>query len=313
MQNYIIKRLLQAVPTLLGVISAVFLIMHLTPGDPAQTILGEYATKEQVMELREQLGLNRPLAIQYVSFVLKALTGDFGVSLTTQQPVIAETLRVFPYTVELCIAGILISLLIGIPAGVLAATHRNTVIDHTSMTFAVIGISPPVFWLGLALIYAFSVKLRWFPAIGGAERGDIWGLLHHLVLPAVCIGVRMTAVTARIVRSSMLEVLTQEYIRTARAKGLREALVVYKHALKNACIPLVTVVGLNMGILMGGALIIETVFARPGIGKLVVDAIFARDYPQVQGAITVFAASFILINLICDIAYAFLDPRIRYR
>jgi peptide/nickel transport system permease protein len=313
MPNYILKRLLQALPTLVGVISTVFLIIHLTPGDPAQTILGEYATKEQVMELREQLGLNRPLAIQYVSFVLKALTADFGVSLTTQQPVITETLRVFPYTLELCFAGILISLVIGIPAGVVAATHRNTVIDNTSMAFAVIGISPPVFWLGLALIYAFSVKLRWFPAIGAAEQGDIWGLLHHLVLPAVCIGVRMSAVTARIVRSSMLEVLTQEYIRTARAKGLREALVVYKHALKNACIPLVTVVGLNMGVLMGGALIIETVFARPGIGKLVVDAIFARDYPQVQGTITLFAASFILINLICDIAYAFLDPRIRYR
>ena len=313
MLNSIIKRLLQAIPTLLGVISAVFLIIHLTPGDPAQTILGENATREQVMELREQLGLNRPLAIQYVSFVSRALTGDFGLSLTTQQPVIAETLRVFPYTLELCFAAVFISLLIGIPAGVLSATHRNTVIDHASMSFAVIGISPPVFWLGLALIYWFSVKLHWFPAIGGGERGDIWGLLHHLVLPAICIGMRMSAITARIVRSSMLEVLNQEYIRTARAKGLREVLVVYKHALKNACIPLVTVVGLNMGVLLGGALIIETVFARPGIGKLVVDAIFARDYPLVQGAITVFAASFIVINLICDIAYSFLDPRIRYK
>ncbi len=313
MRVYIIKRLLQAIPTLLGVISAVFLIIHLTPGDPAQTILGEYATKEQVIELREQLGLNRPLFVQYLSFLWNALRGDFGYSITTQQPVIAETLRVIPYTLELCFAGVFVSLLIGIPAGVLSATHRNTIIDHASMTFAVIGISPPVFWLGIAMIYVFSVNLHWFPAIGGGEQADIRGLCHHLVLPAVCLGVRISAITARIVRSSMLEVLNQEYVRTARAKGLREFIVVYKHALKNASIPLVTVVGLNMGILMGGALLIEIVFARPGIGKLVVDAIFARDYPQVQGTITVFASSFILINLICDVAYAFLDPRIRYR
>jgi len=266
-----------------------------------------------VIELREQLGLNRPMYAQYLSFLWNAVKGDFGYSITTQQPVMTETLRVFPYTLELCVAGILVSLLIGIPAGVISATHRNTIIDHASMTFAVIGISPPVFWLGIALIYVFSVQLHWFPAIGGGEHGNIPGLLYHLALPAVCLGVRISAITARIARSSMLEVLNQEYVRTARAKGLRECIVVYKHALKNASIPLVTVVGLNMGVLMGGALLIEIVFARPGIGKLVVDAIFARDYPQVQGTITVFASSFILINLLCDIAYAFLDPRIRYR
>jgi peptide/nickel transport system permease protein len=313
MRIYIIKRLLQAIPTVLGVITAVFLILHLTPGDPAQTILGEYATKQQVAELREQLGLNRPLYAQYLRFLWNAARGDFGYSITTRQPVMAETLRVMPYTVELCFAGILVSLIIGIPAGVISATHRNTIIDHASMSFAVIGISPPVFWLGIALIYIFSVQLRWFPAIGGGDHGDIRGLLYHLVLPAVCIGVRISAITARIARSSMLEVLSQEYVRTARAKGLREFLVVYKHALKNASIPLVTVVGLNMGVLLGGALLIEIVFARPGIGKLVVDAIFSRDYPQVQGTIAVFASAFILINLICDIAYAFLDPRIKYR
>ena len=313
MHVYILKRLLQAIPTLLGVITGVFLLIHLTPGDPAQTILGEYATKEQVLELREQLGLNRPLYVQYGSFLWNALQGDFGDSITTQQPVIAECLRVFPYTLELCFAGIFISLLIGIPIGVLSATRRNTLFDHAGMTFAVMGISPPVFWLGIAMIYVFSVKLRWFPAIGGGDPEDIPGLLYHLVLPAVCLGVRISAITARIARSSMLEVLKQDYVRTARAKGLGEFLVVYKHALKNASIPLVTVVGLNMGVLMGGALLIEIVFARPGIGKLVVDAIFARDYPQVQGAIALFASTFILINLLSDIAYGFLDPKIRLR
>jgi peptide/nickel transport system permease protein len=292
------------------VATIVFFLIHLTPGDPALAILGPHATAESVTELRHNLGLDQPLHVQYVKFMGRLLQGDLGRSLVTEQPVLLETLRPFPYTVQLAVAGIVIALLLGIPVGIISAVRRNTLLDYVARTTSISGISVPIFFLAIVFLWIFSAELGWFPMIGVGDTSSWTSLLHHLVLPAMTIGISMAVLIMRLTRASMLEVLSQDYVRTARAKGLAEGPVVMVHALKNALLPIVTVVGLYMGQLLGGAILTETVFARQGVGKLLMDAITARDYPQVQGTVLIFATAVILVNLVVDAIYKLVDPRI---
>lgn len=333
MTRYIIRRLLLAIPVLLGIMTAVFILLQLIPGDPALALAGEKASVDQVERVREEFGLNRPLPVQYAYFLKSAFTLDFGESLRTHQPVSGELRQFFGATMELSIAALIIALVIGIPAGVIAATHRSTLLDYGTMILALIGISTPVFWAGIVLIYLLSFRLGLFP-IGGIIGTGIqldritnaylldslltgnWtafqSSLHHLLLPALVLSTIPMAIIARMTRSSMLEVLGQDYLRTARAKGLEDRQVVIRHALKNALIPIVTTVGLQFGSLLSGAFLTETVFGRPGLGRYVVAAIGARDYPAIQGTVLVVAVVFVLINLLVDVTYAAIDPRIHY-
>ncbi|MCC7021537.1 MAG: ABC transporter permease [Thermomicrobiales bacterium] len=333
MTRYVIRRLLLAIPVLLGIMTAVFILLQLIPGDPALALAGEKASVEQVDRVREEFGLNRPLPVQYAYFLKSAFTLDFGESLRTHQPVSGELRQFFGATMELSIAALIIALVIGIPAGVIAATHRSTPLDYGTMILALIGISTPVFWAGIVLIYLLSFRLGLFP-IGGIIGTGIqldritnayvldslltgnWvafrSSLHHLLLPAFVLSTIPMAIIARMTRSSMLEVLGQDYLRTARAKGLEDQQVVVRHALKNALIPIVTTIGLQFGALLSGAFLTETVFGRPGLGRYVVAAIGARDYPAIQGTVLVVAVVFVLINLLVDVTYAAIDPRIHY-
>lgn len=310
MTRYLVKSVVTIIPTLWGVATIVFFLIHLTPGDPALAILGPHATAESVTELRHNLGLDQPLHVQYVKFMGRLLQGDLGRSLVTEQPVLLETLRPFSYTVQLAVAGIAIALLLGIPVGIISAVRRNTLLDYIVRTTSISGISVPVFFLAIVFLWIFSSELGWFPMIGVGDTSSWTSLLHHLVLPAMTIGISMAVLIMRLTRASMLEVLSQDYVRTARAKGLAEGPVVMVHALKNALLPIVTVVGLYMGQLLGGAILTETVFARQGVGKLLMDAITARDYPQVQGTVLIFATAVILVNLVVDAIYKLVDPRI---
>lgn len=305
MFNYIIRRLLIALPTVLGVLVIVFAMVRLAPGDPAVFLAGEFASQEELARIRERLGLNRSQPEQFVIFMTNLVRGDLGRSTRTGRPVATELRERFPNTLELALAAIVVALLIGIPAGILSATRPNTPLDYGVTIFSLIGVSMPVFWFGLLAILYFSVRLGWFPVIGR-------GTLAHLVLPAVTLGVSSMAIITRMTRSSMLEILNQDFIRTARSKGLKQRSVVNKHALRNALIPVVTVGGLEFGTLIAGAVLTETVFSWPGVGRLLVDSILARDYPVVQGAVLVISVSFILINLLVDLAYGLVDPRIRY-
>jgi peptide/nickel transport system permease protein len=331
--RYVVRRLLLAIPVLLGIMTAVFILLQLIPGDPALALAGEKASVDQVERVREEFGLNRPLHVQYAYFLKSAFTRDFGESLRTHQPVSGELRQFFGATMELSIAALIIALIIGIPAGVIAATHRSTLLDYGTMILALIGISTPVFWAGIVLIYLLSFRLGLFP-IGGIIGTGIqldrvtnayvldslltgnWvafrSSLHHLLLPAFVLSTIPMAIIARMTRSSMLEVLGQDYLRTARAKGLEDRQVVVRHALKNALIPIVTTVGLQFGALLSGAFLTETVFGRPGLGRYVVAAIGARDYPAIQGTVLVVAVVFVLINLLVDVTYAAIDPRIHY-
>ena len=333
MTRFIIRRILLALPVLLGIMTAVFILLQLIPGDPALALAGEKASVEQVERVREEFGLNRPLPVQYAYFLKSAFTLDFGASLRTHQPVATELRQFFGATMELSVAALCIALLIGIPAGVIAATHRAKPLDYGTMLVALIGISTPVFWSGIVLIYILSFRLGLFP-IGGIIGTGIkldritdayvldsiltrngpafWSSLHHLLLPAFVLATIPMAIIARRTRSSMLEVLGQDYLRTARAKGLKEQRIVVRHALKNALIPIVTAIGLQFGGLLSGAFLTETVFGRPGLGRYVVAAIGARDYPAIQGTVLVVAVVFVFINLLVDIAYAAIDPRVHY-
>ncbi len=333
MLKYILKRLIMLFPVLLGVSLFVFLVLHLFTTDPAALMLGQHATTEQVEALREELGLNDPIYVQFGRFLWDTVHGDFGRSLMTRTPVTDELLKRFPATVELALAAILLAALVGVTVGVISAVRQYSFFDYFSMVGALLGVSMPIFWLGLMLIIVFAVNLHWLPVAGridiGLEPQHITGFyildsiltrdwaalqsaLAHLVLPAVALASYSTAIIARMTRSTMLEVIRQDYIRTARAKGLSETLVIYKHALRNALIPIVTVIGLQLGILLGGAVLTETVFSWPGIGFFLVSGILAADYPVVQGAVILWATVFVLTNLVVDILYAFLDPRIRY-
>ena len=303
-------------------------MLHLTPGDPVAIMIGTegMADREMVANLRRELGLDQPLHVQYFRFLRRAALGDLGTSIRTREPVRVEVMSRFPATAELAVAALCLSTLIGVGAGVTSAVRQYSLVDHAGMVGAMLGASIPVFWLGLMLILVFAVRYPLLPVSGrGAPfseaavvlfQGDASLLvraLRHLILPAVCLGLSRAAVVARLTRSSMLEVLRQEYVRTARAKGLRERAVIYRHALRNALIPIVTIVGLQFGFLLGGAVIAEVVFSWPGVGRLAVDGILARDYPVVQGCVLLVAAIFVLLNLSVDIVYAWLNPRIRYQ
>ena len=303
--GYIMRRLLLTVPVVVGVSILIFLIIRLIPGDPAIAIAGVHASNEYIEQIRKDLYLDRSLAVQYAIFVRNLARGDLGYSTMTRRPVVVELRERFPRTVELTLLAMLIASVLGISAGIISATRRYSIFDNISMLVALFGVAAPVFWLALMLQLLFAVHLGWLPATGR-------GTFRHLILPAITLGLASAGLIARITRSSMLEVLRQDFITTARAKGLTEKVVVYKHAFKNALIPVVTIMGLQFGILLGGAVLTETVFAWPGVGRLLVDSILARDYPVVQGAVLVLAVTFVLINLIVDLIYAFLDPRISY-
>jgi len=305
MIRYVIKRILFLIPILLGASLIIFSIMRLVPGDPARLALGFLAPEEEIVRLREELGLDKPIYIQYLIWLWKALHGDLGRSIMSHRPVLLDIIPRYIATLQLTTAGMCVALFVGITTGVVAATRRSTIFDGLSMAIALLGVSMPTFWLGLLLMLIFSVKLGLFPAGG-------MGGVEHLVLPALTLGAFAAALIARTTRTSMLEVLSQDYIRTAEAKGLAQRVVVYRHALKNALIPIITVVGIQFGILLGGAVFTETVFSWPGIGRLLVEAILTRDYPLIQGTILVIAASYVIVNLITDLLYALADPRIHY-
>lgn len=305
MYGYVIRRLLLAVPVLIGVSILVFSIVRFIPGDPARIIAGVHASQEYVERVRQEHLLDEPLYLQYSVYMSGVLRGDMGRSAFTRRPVTVELFERFPNTLMLTVAAMGIATILGMSAGIISATKRYSLFDNFTMLFALVGIAIPVFWLGLMFQLFFSVYLGWLPSSG-------MGSWKHLILPAMTLGLATTALIARITRSSMLDVLGQDYINTARAKGLNEKIVVYKHALKNALIPVVTVMGLQFGILLGGAVLTETVFSWPGIGRLLVDSILTRDYTIVQGAVMLLALFFVIINLVVDIIYALLDPRITY-
>lgn len=311
MFEYVLRRLFAALPTLLGVLVVVFFVVHLIPGDPVAAMLGDTATSEQLARTREQYGFDRPLPEQFLIFLRNYATGDMGTSIRTRRPVIQEITSRFQHTLQLALGGVFIAVLLGVPLGVIAAVRRGSLIDLLSLVISTAGIAAPIFWIGLLLSLLFATNLGWFPSIGAGRPGDPMSVLRALVLPSLSLGLAGMALIARMTRSSMLEVLREDYVRTAKAKGLKDRMVVYKHALKNAANPIITIVGLNFGYLLGGTVLIETVFARPGIGRLLVDAILARDYPVVQGVTFVIAASFILVNLITDLVYSLVDPRVR--
>ena len=302
---YILRRLLMLVPVLFGVVLVSFSLLHLVPGDPAQIMAGEVATAQDIARIRAEYGLDKPLVVQFGHFVWNAARGDFGISIQSRHPIKELLFQRLTFTLQLSLASILVASTIGLLAGMISSTRQFSVFDTASMLGALFGISMPIFWLGILLILVFAVKLHWLPS-GGT------GSLRYLVLPAIALGSASAAVIARMTRASMLEVARQDYIRTARATGYAERVVIFRHALKNAMIPVLTVFGLEFGYMLGGAVLTETVFSLPGIGRLLVEGIFMRDYPVVQGAMMVVGTTFVLVNLLTDVAYAFFDPRIRY-
>lgn len=312
MFKYIIRRILWMIPTLWFIVSIVFFAMHLLPGDPAIAILGEYATAEALAHLREELGLNRPLLLQYASFLGGLVQGDLGISLTNNKSVTQLILRMLPYSIELALSAIFVSIVIGIPIGIVSALKRNKFIDYAGRTLALLGFSTPSFYLGILLLLLFSLKLDLFPMIGGGKEGDLISRLHHLVLPALSLGLVNASMVMRMTRSALLETMGEDYIQTARSKGLKEMRVIAKHALRNALIPVIAVIGVYVGVTMGTAVLTEIVFNRPGIGKLLVGAVYNRDYPTIQGTLVVFAAFIAIVNLLTDLSYGVADPRIRY-
>ncbi|OAZ49302.1 ABC transporter permease [Paenibacillus polymyxa] len=334
MNSYIVKRLAILIPVLLGMTLIVFSIIHAIPGDPAETILGDKATEQSKQALREQLGLDQPWLQQYGTYLSELARGDLGDSIRTRQPIAREMVPYLAATLELTVASMFFAVVVGMNAGIVSAWKRNSWFDYVSMVIALVGVSMPIFWLGLMEQWIFANKLHWLPSIGrmnsrdpveavthlavidafiGGRMDQVWTVIKHLILPSIALGTIPMAVIARITRSSMLEVMDADYIRTARAKGLASFQVVYKHALKNAAIPVLTVIGLQTGSLLGGAVLTETIFAWPGIGRYIFEAISSRDYPVIQSGILIIAFLFVIINLIVDLLYAVLDRRIRYQ
>jgi ABC-type dipeptide/oligopeptide/nickel transport system permease component len=333
MIRYIARRVVGLFPILLGVSAAAFLLVHLIPGDPATVYLGERGTPESIKRVQHEFGLDRPLPVQYGIYLWNALRGNFGESLETHRPVVVEFLPRFPATIELSCGAITVALLVGIPIGILSAAAPNSVFDRLGMAVALAGVSVPVFWLGLMLVYVFSVYFHSLPTSGqlgidyslvgvthievldGLLTGNLpaaWDALRHLILPSITLASIPTAIIARMTRASMLDALHQDYIRTARAKGLAGRTVVLAHGLRNALLPVVTVVGLQVGSLLTGAILTETIFAWPGVGRFMYDSIGFRDYPVILAGILLFSVIFVLVNLFVDVLYGYLDPRIRY-
>jgi len=303
--QYTLRRLLVALPSLLGVLIIVFLMVRLAPGDPAQLLAGEFADAATVERIRERFGLNDSMLVQFQRFITGVAQGDLGRSTRTNRPVTTELIDFFPNTVELALASIIFALVVGIGLGILSALKSNTWIDALSMILALIGVSMPTFWFGLLAIRFFAVEMPLFPVAGR-------GTFSHLVLPAITLGLSSTGIIARMTRSALLEVLGQDYVRTARAKGGTPRSIVFKHALRNALVPVLTVGGLEFGSLLAGAVITETVFTWPGVGRMLVTSVLSRDYPVVQGTVLLIAVAFILVNLLVDLIYGLIDPRIRY-
>ena len=334
MFRFFLTRFSLIIPTFIGVTLLTFALIRLVPGDPVELMAGERGiSPERHAELRAAMGLDKPLLVQYGDYIVNVVQGDLGNSVVTRTPVLDEFLTLFPATIELSVCAILFAMIVGLPLGILAAVKRGSIFDHSLMGISLTGYSMPIFWWALLLILLFSVSLGWTPVSGrisvmywvepvtnfmlidallSDEEGAFGSALSHLILPAVVLGTVPLAVIARMTRSSMLEVLGEDYIRTANAKGLGPGTVLIAHALKNAAVPIVTTIGVGVALLIGGAVITESVFAVPGLGRLVVDAILRRDYPIIQGVILIFSAAYVAINLVVDIVYTLLDPRIRY-
>jgi len=299
-------------PTLWAVVTFVFFLIRIVPGGPAVAALGSYATEESIRQLEKQMGLDKPILVQYGIFLKDLCRGDLGKSLITNKPISEEIARGLPYTLDLAVGGMIIGILFGIPTGILTALKRNRPADYIGRILSLVGISMPEFYLGILLMYFLAIKLPLFPVLGGGDFGNLGSRLYHLFLPALTLGIIMTAFISRMVRSSMLNVLNEDYVRTAKAKGLHERTVIYKHALRNALIPTVTVIGIYMSILMGGSVLTEIIFSRPGLGKMMVFAVKDRDYIALQSVIIIFSAFVFIFNLVTDLLYSIIDPRIEY-
>jgi ABC-type dipeptide/oligopeptide/nickel transport system permease component len=313
MFKYTIRRMILVLPTLWAVVTFVFFLIRIVPGGPAVAALGSYATQESIRELEKKMGLDRPILVQYGAFLKDLCRGDLGKSLITNKPIAAEIRKALPYTLDLTLGGMLIGIAFGVPIGIMTALKRNQAPDYIGRILSLIGISMPEFYLGILLMYVLAIKVDLFPVLGGGDMSNLGSRLYHLVLPALTLGIIMTAFISRMVRSSMLNVLKEDYVRTARAKGLHEKVVIYKHALRNALIPTVTVIGIYMSILMGGSVLTEIIFSRPGLGKMMVFAVKDRDYIALQSVIIIFSAFVFLFNLLTDLLYSIIDPRIEYR
>jgi ABC-type dipeptide/oligopeptide/nickel transport system permease component len=305
MLRYVLRRILMTIPTILIASAIVFLMLRFIPGDPAMLMAGEDPKPEVIQALRRQWGLEEPLPVQYLMFIRNIVEGNLGISIRSGLPVLYEISLRLPHTMILSLVAMVLSTALGILVGIVSSTRPYSLVDNVSMFFALLGVSAPAFWTGLMLMWVFAVRLGWLPAVGV-------GTPAHLVLPSIALTGFTTPVLARQTRSSMLEVLRQDYIRTARSKGLSERAIVYGHAVRNALIPVITVAGISFGRLLGGSIVTETVFAYPGIGKMLIDGIFARDYPMIQGAVLVYALIFMFLNLLVDMMYAYVDPRIHY-
>jgi ABC-type dipeptide/oligopeptide/nickel transport system permease component len=302
-----------AIPTMIAVLIFIFVVMRILPGDPAYAILGDEAPPEALEQFRETWGLNDPLWVQFVNYLSDLLRGELGISMANRRPIWPQILRSIPYTLDLTFAGLVVGLLLGIPLGVFTAQYRNTSIDYSARVLSLAGLSTPSFYLGILLIFFFAYKTKMFPIIGAGDLNDPWSRLHHLALPALSVGLSQMAYITRVTRSSFLEVINAEYVQTARAKGVKERMVMYKHALKNALIPVVSVVGIYVGILIGSSILVTIVFNRPGLGKLMVGAINTHDYTMLQAIMVIYAGIIVMVNVLTDLTYGIVDPRIRYR
>jgi ABC-type dipeptide/oligopeptide/nickel transport system permease component len=311
MLQFIAKRLLYAIPTLLAVLTLVFFLVRVVPGDPALVVLGDQASPEALANMRERLGLNKPLLVQYADYLIGIAHGDLGRSLATNRPVMTDMLAVLPYTLELTLASLVIGVVGGIPLGVMAAMKRNGIADWLARIVSLIGLSFPAFVSGILLLVLFAIQYRWFPVISTPKSGDILDRLRAIALPAINLGVIMIAYVTRVTRSGMLTALGEDYVRTARAKGVPARLVVWRHALRNVLIPVVTIIGLNLGVLIGNSVLTEIVFSRPGLGKIIVNALNTRDYATLQGMMVVFAFAIVVANVLTDLVYGLVDPRVK--
>lgn len=298
---------------MLAVLLFIFVVMRVLPGDPAYAILGDEAPAEALEQFRRSWGLDKPLPQQFWIYFSGLATGDLGLSMANRQPILPQILRAIPYTLDLTFAGSAIGILLGVPLGVFTARYRNSSVDYLGRVFSLAGLSLPSFYLGILLIFFLSFKYQWFPVIGGGDLSDPWSRIYHLVLPALSVGLSQTAYITRVTRSSFLEVINAEFVQTARAKGVRERPVMYKHALRNALVPIVSVVGIYVGILIGSSILVTIVFNRPGLGKLMVGAISTHDYTMLQSIMAIYAGIIVVVNLLTDLAYGLVDPRIRYR
>lgn len=312
MISYTIRRILIAISTLLIVLTIVFVLVRIAPGDPAEVRLGDYASKAGVEALREEMGLNDPMWLQYVRFLKGLVHGDFGRSMLNGKPISGDLKRALPYTLQLTFTGIIFGVILGVPLGVYTALRRNALPDYLGRTFSLVGLSFPTFYLGILLMLLFAVKLRLFPVVGGGDIHSLGDNLQHLFLPALTLGLIMTAYITRVARSSVLNVLSEDYVQTARSKGVKERVVIYKHVLKNALLPIIALIGVYSIVLIGGSVMVEIVFSRPGLGKMMIGAMKQRDYTTLQSVMVVYASFVVILNLLTDLTYGLVDPRIKY-